>query len=96
MITLIAKLKAQPGKEALLAEECIKLAKNVRENEKGCLMYIPHVSTENPAEIVFVEKYTDQEAFKAHGQTAYFKAYKENSRELVDGDSQIQFIKELI
>jgi len=96
MITLIARLKAQPGKEALLAEECIKLAKNVRENEKGCLMYIPHVSTENPAEIVFVEKYTDQEAFNTHGQTPYFKAYKEKCGGLTDGNSQLQFIKELI
>ncbi|MDD4239206.1 MAG: putative quinol monooxygenase [Desulfotomaculaceae bacterium] len=96
MITLIARLKAKPGKEALLAEECVKLAKHVRENEQGCLMYIPHVSTENPAEIIFVEKYTDQEAFNAHGQTPYFKAYKENSAELIDGNSQLQFMKELI
>jgi quinol monooxygenase YgiN len=96
MITLIAKLKAKPGKEALLAEECVKLAKNVRGNEKGCLMYTPHVSTENSAEIVFVEKYTDQEAFNAHGQTPYFKAFKEKCGEFADGNSQIQFLKELI
>ncbi|TEB14436.1 putative quinol monooxygenase YgiN [Pelotomaculum sp. FP] len=96
MITLIAKLKAQPGKEALLADECVKLAKNVREHEQGCLMYIPHVSTENPAEIVFFEKYIDQEAFHAHGQTPYFKAYKEKCGELAEGNSKIQFIKELI
>lgn len=96
MITLIAKAKAKPGKEALLAEECTKLAKKVRENEKGCLMYIPHVSAENPAEIIFIEKYTDQEAFNAHVQTPYFKAYKEATAGFVEGDTQLQFIKELI
>lgn len=96
MVTLIAKVKAKPGKEALLAEECIKMAQKVRENEKGCLMYIPHVSAENPAEIVFIEKYIDQEAFNTHVQTPYFKAYKEKSVDLAEGASQIQFIKELI
>lgn len=96
MITLIAKVKAKPGKEALLSEECIKLAKKVRENEKGCLMYTPHVSAENPAEIIFIEKYTDQEAFNTHGQTPYFKAYKDTTAAYVEGDSQLQFIKELV
>lgn len=96
MVTLIAKVQAKPGKEGLLAEECIKMAQKVRENEKGCLMYIPHVSAENPAEIVFIEKYIDQEAFNTHVQTPYFKAYKEKSADLAEGASQIQFIKELI
>lgn len=55
MITLIARIIAKPGKEALLAEECIKIARIVREQEKGCLMYIPHVSANNLAEITFLK-----------------------------------------
>lgn len=35
MITLIAKLKAKPGKETLLAEVCAKVVKEVREKERG-------------------------------------------------------------
>jgi quinol monooxygenase YgiN len=96
MITLTAKLKAQPGKEALLAKECIKLAESVREKEKGCVMYVPHISAENFAEIVFFEKYSDQAAFDFHGQTPYFKAFTEKFDELLDGELQIQFLNELI
>lgn len=96
MVTLTASITALPGKEALLAEECIRLAEKVRKNEKGCLMYIPHVSTDNPAEITFFEKYIDQESFEIHSSTQYFKEFKENLRELVSGDSKLTFMKELI
>jgi quinol monooxygenase YgiN len=95
MITLIARIIAKPGKEALLAEECIKIARIVREQEKGCLMYIPYVSANNPAEITFFEKYADQDAADAHVQTPYFKQYRENCRELVAERLPIQFLKEL-
>jgi quinol monooxygenase YgiN len=95
MVTLIARIIAKPGKEALLAEECIKIARIVREQEKGCLMYIPHVSVNNPAEITFVEKYADQDAFDAHGQTPYFKQFRETTKELAAEWFTIQFLTEL-
>jgi quinol monooxygenase YgiN len=95
MITLIARIIAKPGKEALLAEEIIKVARIVREQEEGCLMYIPYVSANNPAEITFLEKYADQDALDAHVQTPYFKQYREKSRELVAERFPIQFLKEL-
>lgn len=95
MITLIAKLKAKPGQEALLAAEAVKLAKSVQQNEKGCLMYIPHVSVDNPAEVTFVEKYADQEAFDVHGRSDYFKSFSRACKELLDERIQIQFLKEL-
>ncbi len=96
MITLIARLKAKPGKESLLAEESKKIAQEVRENEKACLMYIPHVLVKNPAEIVFVEKYVDQEALDAHFQTPYFKALAEKFGDLLDGEPELKILKELI
>ena len=96
MITLIAKVKAQPGKEALLAEECKKIAKEVREKEKNCLMYIPHISIENPSVIIFVEKYTDQEALDAHFQTPYFKALIEKFGELLAEEPELHTMNELI
>jgi quinol monooxygenase YgiN len=95
MVTLIARLIAHPGKETLLAEECIKIARIVREQEKGCLMYIPYVSANNSAEMTFLEKYADQEAFDVHIQTPYFKQFSERSRELVAERLPVQFLKEL-
>jgi len=72
MFTVIARLKSKPGQEAVMAQICRQLARQVKENEKNCLMYIPHVSVKDESEIIFVEKYTGQEAFNAHGQTPYF------------------------
>lgn len=95
MITLIARIIAKPSKEALLAEECIKIARIVREQEKGCLMYMPCVAANNPAEIVFLEKYADQDAADAHVQTPYFKQYREITKELVAERLPIQFLTEL-
>jgi len=95
MITLIARIIAKPSKEALLAEECIKIARIVREQERWCLMYMPYVSANNPAEITFLEKYADQEALDAHVQTPYFKRYREKTSELVAERLPIQFLKEL-
>jgi quinol monooxygenase YgiN len=95
MVTLIARIIAQPGKEALLAEECAKMRKIVREQEPGCLMYVPHVSADNPAEIIFVEKYVDQDALDVHAQSSYFKAYRESTKDLVAERYPIQFLKEL-
>ena len=96
MITIVALLKAQPGKEALLAEECLKVARLVRENEQGCLMYLPHAAVNNPAEITFIEKYADQEALEVHAQTPYFKQFGKNVKELLAGKPQLQYLKELI
>ncbi|RJQ24781.1 MAG: antibiotic biosynthesis monooxygenase [Peptococcaceae bacterium] len=95
MVTLIARLKAKPGKETILIGECVDIAREVREKEKGCLMYVPHVSIENPGEIVFIEKYESREAFDAHLQTAYFKALAEKLEDLLDGPPVLQFLKEL-
>jgi len=95
VVTLTAKIKAKPGKEAALVEECVKLAKLVREKEKGCLMYIPHVSQDNPGEVVFFEKYVDEAAFELHGNTPYFNAFKTALEDLMSGDLEIQFLKEL-
>lgn len=77
MLHLVAKLKAVPGKEIFLAEECVKMAEKVRLNEKGCVLYAPYVSLEDSTEIVFIEQYTDQEALDYHRKTTYMKEFKD-------------------
>jgi len=96
MITVIAIMKAQQGKESLLAEEAKKVARQVRENEPGCLLYIPHTGTKDPAELIFVEKYSDQAAFDAHVGTAYLKAFTAQFRDLLEDKPVIKIMRELI
>ncbi len=95
MYTLIATLKAKPGKEAELAKVCAQLAKEVRANEDGCLMYIPHVAKKDPTEIIFFEKYKDDQAFKAHGETAYFQEASRKFKDLLESPPQVKFLIEL-
>ncbi len=95
MVTLVAILTAQPGKEAELAEVCAQLAKEVLFREEGCLMYIPHVAKNDPSEITFFEKYKDQQAFKAHGETVYFQEAAKKFKNLLTGPFQVKFLSEL-
>lgn len=61
----------------------------------GSRNYIPLVSVENPAEIIVVEKYADQEALQAHMQSPYFMAVAAKFPEILDGQPVIQILKEL-
>lgn len=96
MISLVARLRAKPGKEADLAGECLRLARAVRENEKDCLAYIPHVSVKNPAEIFFFEQYASPEALENHRQTPHYRAASEKFRDLLEGPSEVHILEELV
>lgn len=95
MITVLATLKALPGKEDELKEICMGLAQKVQANEPGCLIYLPHTAKDDPAEITFIEKYKDQQAFKEHCKTAYFLEASNKFKELIAGPLQVKFLEEL-
>jgi len=104
MVTTLAKVIALQGKEAALAEVCIDLAKETRANEKGCLQYFPYVSTENPAEIIIIGKYADEEALQAHLDSPHAKIAVEKYESLVaekvtdilDGHLIVNVLQELV
>lgn len=95
MVTLIATLKAKPGKESLLYEECKRMEKLVKENEPNCVLYVPHISAEDAAEVTFLEKYVDQEAFDTHAASPYFQAFAAKFEELLGAPLQLKFLKDL-
>lgn len=104
MITALGKLTAQPGKIAFLHDVCVTLAKETREKEKGCLAYIPYTSTENPAEIIIIGKYVNEEAFETHRQSSHLKEAREKlpqlveekSTDILDGELIVTILKELV
>lgn len=95
MVTIIAKLIAKPGKEELLAELFKNMVREVREKEAGCLMYVPHVAADNPAEFILMEKYADQAAFDAHIQTPYFKVLAAQFKDILAEKMSVQFMNEI-
>jgi len=74
MITVIASLKAKLGQDTLLAQECIKIAREVRKKRRRLPGVHPHTAVDNPAEILFVENYVDRAAPEAQLQTPHFMA----------------------
>ncbi len=83
MITVIARIKIQDGKEEQALEHCRKMAGSMKD-EPGALAYLCHRSLDNPSEIVFFELYADDEAFKAHGQTPHMGDFRAGFAELFD------------
>ena len=73
-IGVVATLKIQDGKGEEFEAFATELAKQVRANEPGCLMYQLTKSKTEPNTYKFLELYQDADALAHHGQTEYFKA----------------------
>jgi quinol monooxygenase YgiN len=75
MITVVAKLQANPGKEAELKAVLSEMVGNVKQHEAGAVpAYSLHVSDTDPTLFLFYEQYASAEALEAHGKTDHMKA----------------------
>ncbi|HEX2850888.1 MAG TPA: putative quinol monooxygenase [Acidimicrobiales bacterium] len=68
------KLTAQPGKGDDVVAALSSLYEGALDAEPGTLVHVMHRQKDNPDVIVFYEMYTDDEAFKLHGQGEALKA----------------------
>ena len=76
MISLIAKLTVQDGKEDEFKAAGAEMVAAVKANEAGrTLMYTLTQSQKTPTEFYFIEKYADDEASAAHGKTPHMAAF---------------------
>ncbi|MEE8421741.1 MAG: antibiotic biosynthesis monooxygenase family protein [Dehalococcoidia bacterium] len=90
MITLLAKLKAQEGKEAELEAALTEMVEAVSANEPGVPTYSLHVADDDPTVYLFYEQYESSEAQQAHGQTDHMKALGGKLGGLLDGRMQLE------
>jgi quinol monooxygenase YgiN len=90
MITVLATLKAAPGKEDELKSVLTNMVSNVKEKEKGAVLsYSLHQSDSDPTAFTFYETYRDADAFDAHGKTEHMAAMGANLRGLLAGRPEI-------
>ena len=75
MVTVIAKLKVQAGKEANFQAAAEKMIAHVKANEPGTLTYVLHRASGDPTDLMFYEVYSDQAALAAHGTSAAMKEF---------------------
>ena len=94
MISVIAKVPVQPEKkdEALLAVK--ELMTHVAQ-EEGTLYYTLNIDKGAPDTLVFMERYRDMDAFKAHGATPHFQEFMTRAAAFASGAPEIQVLKEI-
>jgi len=90
MITIVATLKAQPGKEEELKAALSEMVGQVKEKEAGKVTsYTLHTKDDDPSTFLFYEQYRDAEAFAAHGATDHMKALGAKLGGVLDGRPEI-------
>ena len=91
MITLVATLKANPGKEDELKAALTTMVGNVKDKEKpGVVAYSLHQSDTDPTSFTFYEAYASEAALEAHGKTEHMAAMGASLRGLLAGRPEIQ------
>ena len=69
-----ARWLAKEGEEEKVREAITKMIEPSRA-EPGCLFYQPNRDPENPCVFFFYELYTDEEAYRAHGESEHFQRH---------------------
>jgi len=92
MMSLVAKLTVQEGKEQDFIDAMKDVVPAVRE-EPGNNAYIMNRSKENPRLFVFYEEYTDQTAFDAHRR--HLGELGVDLRAILDGAPVLEFYEKI-
>ena len=94
MISVIAKIPMKEDKvdEAITAIK--ELLKGVA-TEDGTLSYSLNRDQKDPNTLVFIERYKDNDALKAHSSTDHFKAFSAKVPEFVAGAPEITVMEEI-
>jgi quinol monooxygenase YgiN len=74
MLTVIARMRAKPGREAEVEAELRKLIEPTRK-EKGCINYDLHRSQVEPAVFMFYENWTSRELLDKHLNSPHINAW---------------------
>jgi quinol monooxygenase YgiN len=92
--SVIATIKAQAGREAEFQAAALQLVAAVRAHEPGCLLYTLNQG-DVPGSFVFMERYADEDALKAHRATEHFKTLGRAMAAFMDGPPAVQRMVEI-
>jgi quinol monooxygenase YgiN len=73
-VTVVALMRAKPGKEADLRQELLALVP-ITHKEPGCLNYDLHVDPQNPAAFCFHENWTSKQHLDDHLARPHLQAF---------------------
>lgn len=93
-LSVIAKIKVKDGQQAAFEAAASKLAAAVQANEPGCLLYTLNKG-DDPLTYVFLERYKDEDAVKAHRASDHFRSLGREMGAFMDGPPDILRMTEL-
>ena len=82
-LTVVATLKAKPGREQDLFQELHALLAPTHV-EEGCIRYEMHQSEENPGNFVFTETWSSRPLWENHMNSPHLKAFSAKQEMLLD------------
>ncbi len=96
-LTVIAEIRAAPGKGDALASFLAEQVTAVVTSEPGCLAYRAHRSTTDPDLFVFYEAYVDDAAFEVHRQSPVMAQFRQqrDAMGLVAGPAKVSTYREV-
>jgi quinol monooxygenase YgiN len=94
LLTVVASMKAKPGKEAELREALENLVAPSRSDD-GNVNYDLHQGANDSSVFYLYEKWRSAEQLDAHLQTPPLTAFVERTGELLDGELHIQRLKRI-
>jgi quinol monooxygenase YgiN len=86
--SVVAEVRAKPGKEAELRAITLPLIKQVRA-EPNNLLYFLHEDRETPGHFIFYEIFATQSDFDAHNATPHVQAWFARLPGLADGGVKV-------
>ncbi|GFE87685.1 putative quinol monooxygenase [Steroidobacter agaridevorans] len=86
--SVVAEVRAKPGKERELREATLRLVAQVRA-EPNNLVYFLHEDREAPGHFVFYEIFASQADFEAHNATPHVQSWFARLPELADGGVKV-------
>ncbi len=75
MFVVAAYWRAKEGEADACAGILRTMSRLSVANEPGCLVFAVHRAVEDARDFFLYEQYDDEDAFKAHAQTDYFKQH---------------------
>ena len=82
VLSLVAQIKAKPGKEDELRRVLTDLVQPTRA-EEGCLTYDLHVANDDPGFFLFYETWRTVPSWERHMEAPHLEAFKGRTDELV-------------
>jgi len=86
--SVVAEVRAKPGKERELREATLSLVAQVRA-EPNNLLYFLHEDRETPGHFVFYEIFVSKADFEAHNATPHVRTWFAKLPELADGGVKV-------